>query len=146
MFWNKIFVSTIHEHQDLRGTQSHKENVAKTLVPFYSWLPFPSHQSVTREAILALKENSNRLSPTSVWSSASYGRESTGGTKKIQYRTFIWRFLRQEEEMQVPQTSPYPLRLLPRPQRTGQGLKDEAKKKKHGRKPKHIADFTISYN
>jgi len=89
MLRNKIFLSTIHEYQDLRGTDSHKENVGKKLVPFYSWLSFPSHQPVTREAVLALKENSNRLLPTSVWSSASYGRESTGGTKKIEYRTFI---------------------------------------------------------
>ena len=108
MLWNKIFLSTIHEHEDLRCTHSHKENVCKTLVLFYSWLPFPSHQPVTREAVLALKENSNRLSATLVWSSASYGRESTGGTKKIEYRTFIWGFLRQEEEMQASRTSPYP--------------------------------------
>jgi len=82
-------LDTIHEHQDFIGTQSHKGNVCKTLVPFCSWLPFPSHQPVTTDAVLALKENSNRLSPTSVRSSASYGRESTRGTKKLEYRTFM---------------------------------------------------------
>lgn len=150
MIWNKMFLSTIPKHQDLRGTQELQRKRLQDAGSIILVVSFPITSAVdNRSCPCPQRELQSSLAYFSLVFCELRSRKH-GRNKENRIPYFYMRVLKPGGGNAGSTDLTLPLRLLPCPKRTGQGLKDETKKnrpwKNNGRKPKHIANFTISYN